>query len=203
MTAQNSKNISWHHSQVSRDSRESAFGNKGATIWLTGLSGSGKSTIAVALEKKLFDIGKKAYILDGDNVRFGLNKDLGFSEADRNENIRRISEVSRLFADASIICISSFISPYQKDRDDARTIHADSDLPFIEVFVNTPLEIAEQRDPKGLYIKARQGLIKDFTGISAPYEIPSNPEIILNTHELEIAQSVDNIISYLSDKNVI
>ncbi|OLY82736.1 Adenylyl-sulfate kinase [Smittium mucronatum] len=199
----NDKNITWHHSGVSREARQSAFGHKGATIWLTGLSGSGKSTIAVELEKVLFQKGIKAYILDGDNIRFGLNKDLGFSASDRTENIRRISEVCRLFADANIVCIACFISPYVADRDQARAIHVESGLDFVEVFVDSSIEVAESRDPKGLYQKARQGLIKEFTGISAPYEEPVKPEIHLDTGDLAVNESVDNIVEYLTLKKII
>ncbi|OMJ23164.1 Adenylyl-sulfate kinase [Smittium culicis] len=197
------KNITWHHSGVSKEQRQSAFNHKGATIWLTGLSGSGKSTVAVDLEKSLFARGIKAYILDGDNIRFGLNKDLGFSEKDRTENIRRISEVCKLFSDANIVCIACFISPYSQDRDQARAIHEQSGIEFIEVFVDSTLEVAESRDPKGLYQKARQGLIKEFTGISAPYEKPKNPEIHLDTSTLQVSESVAKIEDFLSQRGIL
>jgi adenylylsulfate kinase len=176
------------------------------TLWLTGLSASGKSTVATALEQHLLHLGVAAYRLDGDNVRFGLNKDLGFSEKDRNENIRRISEVAKLFADSSTIAITSFISPYRADRDLARDLHTktnqdgDEPIPFIEVFVDVPLEVAEQRDPKGLYKKARAGEIKEFTGISAPYEEPSNPEITIKTHENSVEECVAQITNWLIEK---
>lgn len=193
-------------------------GQRGFTIWLTGLSASGKSTIAVALEQALLahprakggDGGLAAYRLDGDNIRFGLNHDLGFSERDRNENIRRIAEVAKLFADASVIAITSFISPYRGDRDTARALHAaathgpggqeEEGLPFVEVFVDVPVEVAEQRDPKGLYKKARDGVIKEFTGISAPYEPPSNPEVHIRTDQVGVPEAVAQIIKYLEDK---
>lgn len=176
------------------------------TIWFTGLSASGKSTIATALEQHLLHLGFATYRLDGDNVRFGLNKDLGFSEQDRNENIRRIAEVAKLFADSSTIALTSFISPYRKERDSARALHAakaadasvdDEALPFIEVFVDIPLEEAEKRDPKGLYKKAREGKIPEFTGISAPYEAPEKPEIHIKSHETSVEDAVQQIVDYL------
>ncbi|UNI15233.1 Adenylyl-sulfate kinase [Purpureocillium takamizusanense] len=203
-------NITWHPS-LSRRERNQLRGQRGLTIWLTGLSASGKSTVATALEQHLLHLGRAAYRLDGDNVRFGLNKDLGFSEADRNENIRRIGEVARLFADASTVAITSFISPYRADRDLARKLHAastaggdgDEPIPFVEVYVDVPLEVAEQRDPKGLYKKARAGEIKDFTGISAPYEEPLNPEITIKTHENSVEECVAQITQWLADKGYI
>ncbi|KFH42682.1 Adenylyl-sulfate kinase-like protein [Hapsidospora chrysogenum ATCC 11550] len=204
-------NITWHPS-LSRRERNDLRKQRGLTIWLTGLSASGKSTVATALEQHLLHLGVSAYRLDGDNVRFGLNKDLGFSEKDRNENIRRISEVAKLFADSSTIAITSFISPYRADRDLARQLHAqpsghaddaDEPLPFVEVFVDVPLEVAEQRDPKGLYKKARAGEIKDFTGISAPYEEPTSPEITIKTHEKSVEECVAQITQWLADKGYI
>ncbi|KAJ6445566.1 adenylylsulfate kinase [Purpureocillium lavendulum] len=202
-------NITWHPS-LSRRERNQLRGQRGLTIWLTGLSASGKSTVATALEQHLLHLGRSAYRLDGDNVRFGLNKDLGFSEADRNENIRRIGEVARLFADASTVAITSFISPYRADRELARKLHAaapagsdDEPIPFVEVFVDVPLEVAEQRDPKGLYKKARAGEIKEFTGISAPYEEPLNPEITIKTHENSVEECVAQITQWLADKGYI
>lgn len=161
------------------------------------------STIACALEQYLLKNGVSAYRLDGDNIRFGLNKDLGFTEADRNENIRRISEVSKLFADSTAVAITSFISPYKADRDSARKLHEESNLPFVEVYVDVPLEIAEQRDPKGLYKKARQGIIKDFTGISAPYEAPEKPEIHLHTDKTTVEESANIIVECLKSKKYI
>ncbi|KAM0259546.1 hypothetical protein ACHAQJ_003272 [Trichoderma viride] len=201
-------NITWHPS-LSRRERNQLRDQRGLTIWLTGLSASGKSTVATALEQHLLHLGLSAYRLDGDNVRFGLNKDLGFSEKDRNENIRRISEVAKLFADSATIAITSFISPYRADRDLARKLHAetsqdgDESIPFVEVFVDVPLEVAEQRDPKGLYKKARAGEIKDFTGISAPYEEPVNAEITIKTHENTVEECVAQITKWLSDKGYI
>ena len=174
-----SQHIKWHGSDLRRDQRESLLDQGGCVIWLTGLSGSGKSTIARELEQRLVKEGRFAYVLDGDNVRHGLNRDLGFSAEDRKENIRRIGEVAHLFADAGAIAIVAFISPYQADRDLARQI-ADK-RPFIEAYVSTGLETCEQRDVKGLYAKARAGEIKDFTGISAPYEAPENPELTIDT----------------------
>ncbi|KAJ3818383.1 adenylylsulfate kinase [Lentinula raphanica] len=190
-------NITFHEGTVSSEERHQYVQQKGATIWLTGLSASGKSTIACALEQHLLHLHKFTYRLDGDNIRFGLNKDLGFDEKSRNENIRRIGEVSRLFADACCLTITAFISPYRVDRQFAREIHEKAGLHFVEVFVDAPLSVVEQRDPKGLYKKARAGEIKDFTGISAPYEIPESPEIHLKTDELEVAESVRMITQYL------
>lgn len=202
-------NITWHPS-LSRKERESFRKQKGFTIWFTGLSASGKSTVATALEQHLLHLGVSAYRLDGDNVRFGLNKDLGFSEKDRNENIRRIAEVAKLFADSSTVALTSFISPYRADRQVARELHAasgaqggDEPLAFVEVYVDIPIEVAEQRDPKGLYKKARAGEIKDFTGISAPYEAPLEPEITIRTHENSVEECVAQITKYLQEKGLI
>ncbi|EJD02605.1 adenylylsulfate kinase [Fomitiporia mediterranea MF3/22] len=190
-------NITFHTGSVGSEERTQLLQQKGITIWLTGLSASGKSTIACALEQHLLYLKKFAYRLDGDNIRFGLNKDLGFDEKSRNENIRRIGEVAKLFADAACIAITAFISPYRIDRDTARSLHAQSNIPFIEVFVDAPLEVVESRDPKGLYKKARAGEIKDFTGISAPYEEPVNPEIHIKTAEVDVNESVKIITEYL------
>ncbi|KAL6947164.1 Adenylyl-sulfate kinase [Hanseniaspora vineae] len=195
-------NITWHPN-LTYDERKALRKQEGVTIWLTGLSASGKSTIACALEQLLLQENFNAYRLDGDNIRFGLNKDLGFSENDRNENIRRISEVSKLFADSCAISITSFISPYRADRDKARELHRESGLKFIEVYVDVPLEVAEQRDPKGLYKKAREGIIKDFTGISAPYEEPSEPEIHLRTDKLTVEEAARKIFDYLKQEKII
>ncbi|KAL0580331.1 Adenylyl-sulfate kinase [Marasmius crinis-equi] len=198
-----STNITFHPGTVTSTERNDLLKQKGATIWLTGLSASGKSTIACALEQHLLHLNKHAYRLDGDNVRFGLCKDLGFDEKSRNENIRRIGEVSRLFADSTCIAITAFISPYRVDRDSAREMHIKSGLPFVEVFVDAPLEVVEKRDPKGLYKKARAGEIKDFTGISAPYEAPISPEIHINTAETEVVDSVKIITNYLAEHGYI
>ncbi|ORY13738.1 adenylyl-sulfate kinase [Clohesyomyces aquaticus] len=203
-------NITWHPS-LSRSERQTNRKQRGFTIWFTGLSASGKSTIATALEQHLLHLGLAAYRLDGDNVRFGLNKDLGFSEKDRNENIRRIAEVAKLFADSATIAITSFISPYRKDRDSARELHAakndahpdDEPLPFIEVYVDIPLAEAEKRDPKGLYKKAREGKIPEFTGISAPYEEPENAEITIKSAEKSVEEAVQEIVDYLNSKGLL
>ena len=200
---QKATNVSWHEGEISRLDRHKILPQTGATVWFTGLSGSGKSTIAVALEKALHSDSILSYRLDGDNVRMGINKNLGFSEQDRKENIRRIGEVCKLFGDAGIIVISSFISPYSEDRNEVRILHDDADLKFIEVFVDCPLEIAEGRDPKGLYKKARAGEIKNFTGIDDPYEMPNNPEIHLNSHKMSLKEEVDVIIDYLKNCGVI
>ncbi|QRV94452.1 adenylylsulfate kinase [Ceratobasidium sp. AG-Ba] len=196
-------NITFHPGAVEQSERTELLGQKGITIWFTGLSASGKSTIAVALEQHLLHLRKFTYRLDGDNIRFGLNKDLGFSEKDRNENIRRIGEVSKLFADAAAITITSFISPYRADRNLARELHKQSGLPFIEVYIDAPLSVVEERDPKGLYKKARAGEIKDFTGISAPYEAPENPEIHIRTDKLSVEESVKAVVDYLQGNQFI
>jgi len=203
-----STNITWHPS-LSRSERETLRKQRGFTLWFTGLSASGKSTVATALEQHLLHVGVAAYRLDGDNVRFGLNKDLGFSEKDRNENIRRIAEVAKLFADSSTVALTSFISPYIADRKIARDLHAnatqggDAAIPFIEVFIDIPVEIAEQRDPKGLYKKARAGEIPNFTGISAPYEAPENAEIHLRTDKLSVEECVAKIMEYLTAQDLL
>jgi adenylylsulfate kinase len=193
-----SKNLTWHEGQVTRDERENLLGQRGATIWFTGLSASGKSTVAVAAEKALHEKGRLTYILDGDNVRQGLNNNLGFSPDDRTENIRRIGEVSKLFTDAGAIVFTSFISPYRADRDQVREIMADGD--FIEVYIEADLATCEQRDPKGLYKKARAGEIPEFTGISAPYEAPEKPELVLDTAKHSVEESVALLMSFLEKK---
>ena len=203
MANQKATNVTWQDGEVSREDRFDILRQRGATIWFTGLSGSGKSTIAVALERALFNIGKLSYRLDGDNVRLGINKNLGFSEADRTENIRRIGEVAKLFGDAGVLSLSSFISPYKGDRDEVRALHEASGLEFIEVFVDCSLAEAEKRDPKGLYKKARAGEIKNFTGIDDPYEAPVNPEIHLKTDEMTIEQEVEIILAHLKHNNFI
>ena len=203
MAEQKATNVSWQDGQVSREDRFQILRQKGATIWFTGLSGSGKSTIAVALEQALFNVGKLSYRLDGDNVRLGINKNLGFSEQDRKENIRRIGEIAKLFGDAGTIALSSFISPYKEDRDEVRELHEAADLKFVEVFVDCPLAVAEERDPKGLYKKARAGQIKNFTGIDDPYEAPAKPEIHLKTDVMSLEQEVSIVIDYLVDNGII
>jgi adenylyl-sulfate kinase len=185
----------WSRGKVTAGQREARNGHSGCVIWLTGLSGAGKSTIAIELENKLFTLGRHTYILDGDNIRHGLCSDLGFSHEDRTENIRRIGEAARLFADAGIICIAAFISPYRADRDLARKIAPEGR--FFEVYVNAPLEVCEHRDPKGLYARARAGQLKEFTGISAPYEPPLKPEIELDTNKLKVAECIDIIVQRL------
>jgi adenylylsulfate kinase len=206
-------NITFHEGSVTRSERTKLLGHPGFTIWMTGLSASGKSTIACALEQAMLHNGIKSYRLDGDNVRFGLNKDLGFSEADRNENIRRIGEVARLFADAGTVVVTAFIAPYKKDRDVARELHVKDSLEFIEVcffrnfwrlikqvFVDVPIEVAEKRDPKGLYKKARDGVIKEFTGISAPYEAPEKPDIHIRADKVSVEGAVRQIIGEIEKR---
>ena len=201
MAEQKATNIVWHQGAVNREDREKLNGHKGATIWLTGLSGSGKSTIAVDLEKRLCERGVRTYILDGDNVRHGLNKNLGFSPEDRTENIRRIGEVAKLFTDAGLVAITAFISPYRADRDQVRALMKPGD--FIEIHVDCPVEVCEQRDVKGLYKKARAGEIKEFTGISAPYEAPANAELTIKSHELSVDAAVAKVVEYLGSKGLI
>ena len=201
MTKQKATNIVWHPGAVTRADREELNGHRGCTVWLTGLSGSGKSTIAVALEKELWGRGVRAYILDGDNIRHGLNKNLGFSPMDRTENIRRIGEVAKLFTDGGMVTLTAFISPYRADRDQVRAIMRPGD--FIEVFVDCPVETCEERDVKGLYKKARAGEIKEFTGISAPYEAPASAELTIKSHELALEQSVAAVLGYLESKGVV
>ncbi len=190
-------NVVWHCSQITRKDRENLLNHRGYTIWLTGFPSSGKSTTAYALEFELLRRGYLAYVLDGDNVRHGLNKDLGFSAREREENIRRVAEVARLFADAGIITITSFISPYRKERDFARKIHNEAGLSFTEIYVDTPLSVCEARDPKCLYAKARRGEIRGVTGVDDPYEPPVSPEITIKTAEFTPEQIVNQIIQSL------
>jgi len=201
MTEQKATNIVWHQGNVTRADREQINGHKACTVWLTGLSGSGKSTIAVDLEKRLWERGIRAYILDGDNIRHGLNKNLGFSPADRTENIRRIGEVAKLFTEAGVVALTAFISPYRADRDQVRAIMAPGD--FVEVHVDCPVEVCEQRDVKGLYKKARAGEIKEFTGISAPYEAPEKAELTINTAGQSVEASAKQILAYLEKQGII
>lgn len=196
-----STNITWHDSEVTKQDRQQLHGHKSATLWFTGLSGSDKSTISVELEKALFEREKHAFRLDGDNVRHGLNKNLGFSPEDRQENIRRIGEVSKLMVDAGLITITAFISPYREDRDNVRAI-LDDDV-FIEIYTQCSVEECERRDPKGLYKKARTGEIPEFTGISAPYEEPRNPEITIDTEQLDVKDAVTQILNYLEEHQYI
>jgi len=193
-----SSNVTWHHGQVTRAEREKLLRQRGVTVWFTGLSGSGKSTLAVAAERALVSRGRLAYVLDGDNIRHGLNKNLGFGPADRTENIRRIGEVAKLFTDAGLIVFTSFISPYRADRDAVRALMPAGD--FVEVFVDASVATCEGRDVKGLYRRARAGEIPDFTGISAPYEAPLRPEWVLDTNRQSVDESVGAILRYLEDK---
>lgn len=201
MTEHKATNITWHQSALSKADRENLLKQKGVVIWFTGLSSSGKSTIAHAVEEELYRRGHLSYVLDGDNIRHGLNKNLGFSPEDREENIRRIGEVASLFAKAGLITMTAFISPYRKDRDKARQLNEDGE--FIEIFVKVSLDMAEQRDPKGLYKKARAGEIQEFTGISAPYEEPLKPELVIDTDELSLDKSKEIVIQYLEEKQII
>ena len=215
-------NITWHEGEVTRAERTAQLKQKGATLWFTGLSGSGKSTIAYTLEHALFQRGRHAYVLDGDNVRFGLNAGpkllmdkrqyaevsakrfgLGFTAEDREENIRRIGEVAKLFADAGLITMASFISPYRKDRDRVRALHVEGKLPFIEIHVNTPLPTCEGRDPKGLYKKARAGELKGFTGIDDPYELPLNAELSFDATGTSPQEAAALIIAYLEKQGIL
>ena len=197
MSQPKSTNITWHEGHVTREDREKRLGQRGVTIWLTGLSGSGKSTVAVAAERELLSQGRVAYVLDGDNVRHGLNSNLGFSPEDRSENIRRIGEVAKLFTDAGIIVLTSFISPYRADRDAVREKMPEGD--FVEAYVAASLETCESRDVKGLYQKARAGEIPEFTGISAPYEEPERPELVIDTDRQAVEASVAQLVGYLRD----
>lgn len=192
-----STNITWHDSEVTKAQRQERNGHKSVVIWFTGFSGSGKSTISVALEKALFEQNITSYRLDGDNIRHGLNQNLGFSPEDRKENIRRIGEVGKLMVDAGVVTMTAFISPYEEDRNTVRDILEDGE--FIEVFTKCSLDECESRDPKGLYKKARSGEIKEFTGINAPYEEPSNPEIVIDTENESVEESVEKIVAYLKE----
>jgi adenylylsulfate kinase len=196
-------NVVWHCSQITRKDRENLLNQHGSTVWLTGLPSSGKSTTAFALEHELVKRGFLAYVLDGDNVRHGLNKDLGFSAREREENIRRVAEVARLFADAGLIVITSFISPYRKERDFARKIHSEAGLHFAEIYIDTPIDICEARDPKCLYAKARRGELKGFTGVDDPYEPPLNPEGVVKTAECPPEKIAEQMIAFLESAGCI
>ena len=193
MNAPKAENLTWHIGEVDREARAAAHGHRGAVLWFTGLSGSGKSTIGHRVERMLIERGAFAYVLDGDNVRHGLNSDLGFAPEDRVENIRRIGEVARLFADAGGLVLSAFISPYRNDRDRVRALMGAGE--FIEVFVDTPLDLAEERDPKGLYAKARRGELSNFTGIDSPYEPPEAPEVRVDTSTMTAEEAADVVIA--------
>jgi adenylylsulfate kinase len=201
MTQTKATNIVWHEGHVSRQERESLLDQRGVMVWLTGLPSSGKSTIAFTAEHALVARGRLAYVLDGDNIRHGLNKNLGFSADDRGENIRRIGEVGKLFVDCGAVALTSFVSPYRADRDAVRDLMEDGE--FLEVFVDTPVEICEQRDPKGLYAKARAGEIPNFTGISDPYESPENPELVIKTASSTPEEAANAIIDMLQKRGKI
>ncbi len=191
--------IVWHPGHVERTDRAAVTGGLGATLWLTGLSGSGKSTIAHLAETILIESGRGTYTLDGDNIRHGLNADLGFSAADRTENVRRIGEVARLMADAGLVVFAPLISPYRADREAVRRAHEVAGIDFFEVFVNTPIEVCEQRDPKGLYAKARAGEITQFTGVDDPYEAPENPDLVLDTTDADPAVLARRLLALLDN----
>src|SRR6185295_3721992 len=200
-------NITWHEGHVGRTDREALLKQRGATLWFTGLSGSGKSTIAFTLEHALTQQGRLAYVLDGDNIRHGLNKNLGFSAQDREENIRRIGEVAKLFADAGLITLTSFISPYRKDRDNVRALHVEGKLPFIEVHCATPIETCESRDPKGLYKKARAAVASGkgmgFTGVDDPYEAPAKPEVTIDATNTSPQDAAAQLLAYLEKQGIV
>ena len=196
-----STNIAWHHASVDRAARAEQRGHRSAILWFTGLSGSGKSTLANAVNQALFERGLACYVLDGDNIRHGLCKDLGFSDADREENIRRIGEVSKLFLDAGVVVLTAFVSPFKADRDRARSLVENGD--FVEIHCAADLSVCEERDTKGLYAKARAGEIKEFTGISSPYEAPENPELKVDTGSQTLEQSVEQVLAHLSAQGVI
>lgn len=203
MTVTKATNVHWHEGNLKREERWANLGGKGATVWFTGLPSSGKSTIASALEQVIVQRKRHSYRLDGDNIRHGLNRNLGFSAEDRSENIRRIGEVAKLFADSGSVALTSFISPYRADRDAARKIHADAGLAFFEVFVDTPVEECEKRDPKGLYKKARAGEIKGFTGVDDPYEAPAKPELRLAAGTMGVAQCVEACLQMLTKAGIL
>lgn len=196
-----SSHITWHHATVTKEDRHQLNGHGSCVLWFTGLSGSGKSTLANAVDKALYQQKFRSYVLDGDNIRHGLNNDLSFGKEDRKENIRRIGEVAKLFVDSGQIVSSAFISPFREDRQSVRKMFAEGE--FIEIYLNCPIQICEYRDPKGLYRKARKGEIPEFTGISSPYEIPLHPEIIIDTDKMTIEQSVKTVLSYLKEKEIL
>ncbi len=198
-----SEHVTWQHGRVDRAARRALLGHGGATVWLTGLPGSGKTTVAVAVEAALIARRVAAYRLDGDNVRHGLCGDLGFSPEDRTENIRRAGETAKLFSDAGFVTLASFISPYTEDREQVRAIHEGAQIPFLEVFVSCPLAVAEARDPKGLYKRARAGQIRGFTGIDAPYQSPDAPTVVLRTDEMSLEAEVATVIGALESANVL
>lgn len=201
MAEQKATNVHWHDHSVTKAERCQLSGHKGAVLWFTGLSASGKSTVANTVDHKLHSMGKRSFVLDGDNIRMGLNKNLGFSAEDRAENIRRIGEVAKLFTSAGVIASTAFISPYRKDRDAVRALLEPGE--FIEIYMNTPIELCEQRDPKGLYKKARAGQLKGFTGIDDPYEAPEKPELVLDGGKKSIDECADEVIAYLQARGVL
>ncbi|MCL4104149.1 UNVERIFIED_CONTAM: hypothetical protein GTU68_035011 [Idotea baltica] len=200
---QKATNVHWHEGDITRAHRSNLLGHRGATLWFTGLSGSGKSTVAVELEGVLNEMGVLSYRLDGDNVRLGINRNLGFSADDRTENIRRIGEIAKLFVDTGVVALSSFISPYAADRDQVRALHEAAGMDFIEIFVDCSLDEAEKRDPKGLYKKARAGEIKNFTGIDDPYQAPEKPEIHLHSDKQTLTEEVEAILAELRERGII
>ena len=206
MAEQKATNITWHEGHVNREERNKLLKQQGATLWFTGLSGSGKSTFAFTAEHLLVQLGRLAYVLDGDNIRFGLNKNLGFTAADREENIRRIGEVAKLFADTGVITLTSFISPYRKDRDNVRALHDEGKLAFIEIHVNTPIDTCEQRDPKGLYKKARAAVASGkgmgFTGVDDPYEAPEKPELTIDAAAVSPEAGAKQVLEYLQKRGI-
>jgi len=201
MSNPKNNNVTWHYATVTRSRREAQNSHKSFILWFTGLSGAGKSTLAHSVEEKLHTMGHRTFVFDGDNVRHGLNKDLGFSQEDRKENLRRIGEMCKLFIEAGVIALTAFISPYKSDRKQISKIVNQGD--FIEIYCDCSLEVCETRDVKGIYAKARKGEIANFTGVSAPYEVPENPDIIVNTGEVSLEECVDKIIKYLSDKKLL
>ena len=200
-TQKKSSNVVWHQSTVSRKRREEKNQHKSVVLWFTGLSGSGKSTLAHSVEEKLYQLGLNTFVLDGDNVRHGLNKDLGFNDQDRKENIRRISEAAKLMLEAGVITLTAFISPFKEEREMARSLMPHGD--FIEIHCYCPLEVCEKRDVKGLYKRARNGEIKDFTGISSPYEAPVKPELKIDTNALTLAEATQQVIALLRERHIL
>lgn len=198
-----SPNVGWQRSRTTRERRWQSLGHRGATLWFTGLPGAGKSTIAGAVEERLIAAGQSAFVLDGDNLRHGLNGDLGFDERGRSENVRRTAHVARLFAESGTIALVGLVSPYAADREEAAALHAVVELDFIEVFVDAPLELCEQRDPKGLYARARAGELADFTGVGAPYEEPTQPDLVLGSCEETVQQEADRVLELLAARGFI
>jgi adenylylsulfate kinase len=199
--AQKSPNVVWHHATVTRERRENRQGHRGATLWFTGLPSAGKSTIAHATEEKLPQLSCRTFVLDGDNIRHGLCGDLGFSEQDRIENIRRVGELAKLFVEAGTVVLTAFVSPYRRDREHARGLHLHGD--FLEIWCRCPIDVCERRDPKGHYQRAREGKIRDFTGVSSPYEEPADPELVLDTAAVSIDQSVEQVLALLRSRGII